>query len=325
MLPKVETEALGLARSNGEQGQMPENMQGKGGDAGRSPSAHARLSLGKAPLRPAKTFAAVARELPRHRPLHAPPGPCLRGTPFGDSSGYRGRGARAEPTTRPRSGGANGAEKPPSIRPERASPRVQTSRRTLPGPAADPSDLGLIPVPRKTASKFMAGGVRRGSSGEHPVCHTSSPNGTRGLCPAGAAPTGTVQVAEAVSRNFAGESSDSVADLRGTQEGRGMPELGWSWRCLCGVAGPGRSRCPARAGAMRGGRRRRPAEGRLRALERQPGVPAPRHSPGQKLPSRLLLRNYPLSSREPAGKGQGGPGASEVLGANRGGQDRRLG
>ncbi|GAB0192875.1 nuclear receptor subfamily 5 group A member 2 [Grus japonensis] len=27
MLPKVETEALGLARSNGEQGQMPENMQ----------------------------------------------------------------------------------------------------------------------------------------------------------------------------------------------------------------------------------------------------------------------------------------------------------
>lgn len=29
MLPKVETEALGLARSHGEQGQMPENMQGK--------------------------------------------------------------------------------------------------------------------------------------------------------------------------------------------------------------------------------------------------------------------------------------------------------
>uniref|UniRef100_A0A8C6R1W7 Nuclear receptor domain-containing protein n=6 Tax=Boreoeutheria TaxID=1437010 RepID=A0A8C6R1W7_NANGA len=27
MLPKVETEALGLARSHGEQGQMPENMQ----------------------------------------------------------------------------------------------------------------------------------------------------------------------------------------------------------------------------------------------------------------------------------------------------------
>lgn len=30
MLPKVETEAPGLARSHGEQGQMPENMQGKG-------------------------------------------------------------------------------------------------------------------------------------------------------------------------------------------------------------------------------------------------------------------------------------------------------
>lgn len=29
MLPKVETEALGLARSHGDQGQMPENMQGK--------------------------------------------------------------------------------------------------------------------------------------------------------------------------------------------------------------------------------------------------------------------------------------------------------
>lgn len=29
MLPKVETEALGLVRSHGEQGQMPENMQGK--------------------------------------------------------------------------------------------------------------------------------------------------------------------------------------------------------------------------------------------------------------------------------------------------------
>lgn len=29
MLPKVETEAPGLARSHGEQGQMPENMQGK--------------------------------------------------------------------------------------------------------------------------------------------------------------------------------------------------------------------------------------------------------------------------------------------------------
>uniref|UniRef100_H3A2P9 Nuclear receptor domain-containing protein n=1 Tax=Latimeria chalumnae TaxID=7897 RepID=H3A2P9_LATCH len=27
MLPKVETESLGLARSHGEQGQMPENMQ----------------------------------------------------------------------------------------------------------------------------------------------------------------------------------------------------------------------------------------------------------------------------------------------------------
>lgn len=30
MLPKVETEAPGLVRSHGEQGQMPENMQGKG-------------------------------------------------------------------------------------------------------------------------------------------------------------------------------------------------------------------------------------------------------------------------------------------------------
>lgn len=37
MLPKVETEALGLIRSNGERGHMPENMQGKGREDRRAP------------------------------------------------------------------------------------------------------------------------------------------------------------------------------------------------------------------------------------------------------------------------------------------------
>lgn len=37
MLPKVETEALGLVRSNGERGHMPENMQGKGRENRRAP------------------------------------------------------------------------------------------------------------------------------------------------------------------------------------------------------------------------------------------------------------------------------------------------
>lgn len=50
MLPKVETEALGLARSHGDQGQMPENMQGKrarrsGSRGHRAPrSAHLELA-----------------------------------------------------------------------------------------------------------------------------------------------------------------------------------------------------------------------------------------------------------------------------------------
>lgn len=47
MLPKVETEAPGLARSHGEQGQMPENMQGKGVRCAGAPAPgfYTRLSL----------------------------------------------------------------------------------------------------------------------------------------------------------------------------------------------------------------------------------------------------------------------------------------
>lgn len=95
MLPKVETEALGLARSNGEQGQMPENMQGKGGDAGRSPSAHARVSLGKAPLRPAKKVCGSCLRAAPSPPAPRPAEPLPWRDSFrGGSSGYRGPGCQ---------------------------------------------------------------------------------------------------------------------------------------------------------------------------------------------------------------------------------------
>lgn len=42
MLPKAETEALGPARSHGEQGRMPENMQGKAAPAALGGTAGAR-------------------------------------------------------------------------------------------------------------------------------------------------------------------------------------------------------------------------------------------------------------------------------------------
>lgn len=74
---------------------MPENMQGKGGDAGRSPSAHARVSLGKAPLRPAKK---VCGSCLRAAPSPSAPRPAeplpLRDSFQGGSSGYRGPGCQ---------------------------------------------------------------------------------------------------------------------------------------------------------------------------------------------------------------------------------------
>lgn len=124
MLPKVETEALGLTRSNGEQGQMPENMQGKGANAGLSPSAPRTLGFpsAKRPFVLPKKFAAVACELPRHLPLRAPPSPCLRGPAFRGAQRVPGPGCQPEARTRPCSEGANGAEELPSIRPTRACP-----------------------------------------------------------------------------------------------------------------------------------------------------------------------------------------------------------
>lgn len=295
MLPKVETEALGLARSNGEQGQMPENMQGKGGDSRRSPSAHARVSLGKVSLRPAKKVCGsclrAAPSLPAPRPAEPLPS---RARFQGGSSGYRGprcpgRGEDKALLRRCKRG--RGAVKHLA---GGSLPGVQMSRRTLPGPAGDPEDLGLIPVPRKTASKFMTGRVTRGSSGEHPVCHTPSRNGPRRLCPAGAAPTGTVQVAVAVSRNFAGESSDSVADLRPcgvprkadgclNWDGSGNVCVGWRDRAVPGAR--------LGAGAVAEGGGADPAEGRLPALEPAARYvrPTPLDSPGTETPVPVAL------------------------------------
>lgn len=93
----------------------------------------------------------------------------------------------------------------------------------------------------------------------------------------------------------------SVADLRGTQEGRGTPEMGWRWKCLCRVARPGCSRCRTRgrSGARREAPRTPPRVGSL-PWSPQLGMAAPPRAtlPGQKLPSRLLFRNCPLFSWE---------------------------
>lgn len=295
----------------GNRGRCRKTCKVRGEAHGAPPPRTLGFPSAKRPFHPAKKVCGSCLRAVPSPPAPRPAEPLPSRASFqGDSSGHRGAGAPG-PTTRPCSEGINGAEEPSSIWSAGAFPEVQTSRRTLPGPAADPGDLGLIAVPRKIASKFMAGGVTRGSSGEHPVCHTPSRNGTRRLCPAGAAPTGTVQVAAAVSRNFPGESSGlcgGFAPLRSTQEGRGMPKLGWRWKCLCGVAEPIYSLCPARS---RSGAPREPAQTppRVGSLpwSRQPGMralPAPSCATllGQKLPSRLLFRSDPLSFREPAGK-----------------------
>lgn len=59
MLPKVETEALGLTRSHGEQGQMPENMQGKAAARRSSPGGFTapRARPAAAASRPTRTSA----------------------------------------------------------------------------------------------------------------------------------------------------------------------------------------------------------------------------------------------------------------------------
>ncbi|KAG8518015.1 Nuclear receptor subfamily 5 group A member 2 [Galemys pyrenaicus] len=80
MLPKVETEALGLARSHGEQGQMPENMQGKEALAAR----RLRGSLTPRLARPARAA----------RPAREPEGP---GRALAAAGGGAARGARPLP------------------------------------------------------------------------------------------------------------------------------------------------------------------------------------------------------------------------------------
>lgn len=73
--------------------------------------------------------------------------------------------------------------------------------------------------------------------------------------------------------------------------------VGWRETGLLSVPHSGPERYAEGGGAD-------PAEGRLPASEPAPGMPAPPREtlPGQKLPSRLRFRNYPRSSREPAGK-----------------------
>lgn len=141
-------------------------------------------------------------------------------------------------------------------------------------------------------------GVSRGSSGEHPVCHTPSRNGTRGLCPAGAAPTAAVQVAAAATSQERAPTPGWICGVPRKAEGcsSGMALEMSVW---CGGTGllPMHYSGPER-GAEAGGAD--PAEGRLPASEPAPPVCAT--LPGQKLPSRLRFRNYPLSSCDPAGK-----------------------
>lgn len=229
-----------------------------------------------------KKFAAVACERPRHGPLRTPPSPCLRGPAFRVAQ----RVSRARvPGPRRRQGPSQKVQTEPRSRQASGEPTLGCRRRTLPGPAADPGDLALIPVPRKTASEFMAGGVTRGSSGEHPVCHIPSRNGTRGLCPAGAAPTGTVQVAVTVTRYFAGAPTPWwICGVPRKAEGCS------SWDGARNVCGVERDRAvlgaPLGAGAVCGGRRRRPRRGSAPCLGAgtRYARPAPRDSPGTETP-----------------------------------------
>lgn len=172
MLPKVETEALGLARSNGEQGQMPENMQGKGGTARRSPSAHARLPTpaNRHRVLPEK-FRAAASELRRTRAFAA-----RRDT------GARGIGAV------PRQGPAGSLAR--GCRRARAAARGHrrgSERRGRPSPA-----------PPETIAKFMAEEPRGIVSGSSPRADPGARGDGRHRRLAGSA-----QVAAAAVRNFA--------------------------------------------------------------------------------------------------------------------------
>lgn len=180
----------------GNRGRCRKTCKVRGQTQGAPPPRTLGFPSAKRPFVLPKKFAAVACELPRHSPLRAPPSPCLGGPAFRVpqrvlGAGVPARGEDKAPLRRCKRG--RGAAKYPAG----AKPALGCRFRTMPESAAHPGGLGLIPDPPKTASKFMAGGVRRGSSGEHPVCHTPSRNGTRGLCPAGAAPTATTQVAAA--------------------------------------------------------------------------------------------------------------------------------
>lgn len=271
MLPKVETEALGLARSNGEQGQMPENMQGKGGDAGRSPSAHARVSLGKAPLRPAKKVCGSCLRAAPSPPAPRPAEPLHSRASFqGGLSGYRGPGCQGR-----------GDDKALLRRCKRGREAAKhPAGASLPWGADVPSDAAR-PHCRSRGSRSNSRSAQnclevysrwryawkfwRGPRVSHTVPKRDPKALSRGCGARRYRAGGRGGVAELCRTELRG-------DLRGTQEGRGMPQMGWRRKYLCRVPGPGCSRSHTRG--RREAAQTPPRVGSL-PWSRQPGMAAP--------------------------------------------------
>lgn len=185
---------------------MPENMQGKGGKARRSPSAHARPPLGKPPLRPAKKVHGGCLRAPPQPPAPAP----RPAEPLPSRANFqRGSGGHRDPGDQRRGDG----EAPTRRCNRRRGTGKHLAGGSLPWGAGAPAGrCSGTPRPRSAQSLWqgeLGGEVLRSS----PCVSHRPETGPRGLCPAGAAPTGTTQVAVAAVRKFAAESPDAAADL----------------------------------------------------------------------------------------------------------------
>lgn len=177
---------------------------------------------------------ATSRSAPRRAPAFA-------GRLSGGLSGYRGRGAS------PRRGQGPAQKVQTGPRSCQASARrvpvLGCRCRTLPDPAAHPGDLGLIPVPPKTASKFMAVEFRVEVLASTPYVTHRPETGPEGSVPRVRRPQLPCRWQR---RRLRRRELRLRGGFAGYPERQRDARVGWRWKCLCGVAGPGCSRCTTR-------------------------------------------------------------------------------